>query len=68
MHPLLLAASKGRTACVELLLDAAPDSIEATDASGRTALMVAACAGATETVQLLAKRGAALIAEIGAHR
>jgi ankyrin repeat protein len=60
VSPLLLAAGRGHLACVERIVDAAPESIAATDTHGRTALMHAATSGSAEVVQLLAKRGALL--------
>ena len=58
--PVLLAASRGHVDCVEALLEAAPDSLGATDVTGRTALMFAASAGAADLIKLLVKRGATL--------
>jgi hypothetical protein len=61
MPPLLLAATRGNVACLTLLLDAAPDALNAcTDAHGRTALMLAASGGSAAAVELLAERGAEL--------
>lgn len=58
MSPLLLAASKGNVACLTLLLDAAPSSVNDTDVNERTALMLAASGGSAEAVELLVERGA----------
>lgn len=60
MAPLLLASMKNRAACVSLILDADAAALEARDALGRTALMLAATNGDAELIQLLAKRGAPL--------
>lgn len=61
MPPLLLAASKGHIACMTIILDAAPATLnEAADAHGRTALMCAASGGSAEAVEFLVQKGAAI--------
>ena len=60
MTPLLLAASRGHIACLEKLVEASPESLSATDAHGRTALMHAASSGSSDAVKVLAKAGAPL--------
>ena len=59
MAPLLLAATKGDVACLTILLDAAPASVNTVkDQHERTALMLAASGGKAEAVELLVARGA----------
>ena len=58
MTPLMLAALKGHLSCAAQLIDAAPEALNATDALGRTVLMLAATGGSVEVIQLLHKRGA----------
>lgn len=57
MTPLLLAASRGHVACIEKLVEASPDSLSATDAHGRNALMHAASSGSVDAVKALVKAG-----------
>lgn len=59
MTPLLLACNKGHVDCAKLLLDEAPESLNAL-AQGRTPLMLAAQSGSPETIELLHSRGAGL--------
>ncbi|KAL1511383.1 hypothetical protein AB1Y20_006184 [Prymnesium parvum] len=57
MTPLLLAALKGHTRCAEVILDASPESMAATDAAGRNALHLAATSGSETMIELLVRRG-----------
>ena len=58
MTPLMLAALKGHVSCAAQLIEAAPETLNATDALGRTVLMLAATGGSVELIQLLHKHGA----------
>ena len=58
MTPLMLAALKGHLSCAAQLIDAAPEALNATDALGRTVLMLAATGGSVEVIQLCHKHGA----------
>jgi hypothetical protein len=58
MTPLMLAALKGHLSCAAQLIDAAPEALSATDALGRTVLMLAATGGSVEVIHLLHKHGA----------
>ena len=60
LTPLMQAALKGHSPCVAKVLAAAPESLHATDALGRTALMLAAMSGNAETVRMLAEHGSKL--------
>jgi ankyrin repeat protein len=56
--PLLLACIKGHAASATVIIDAAPSTLHARDARGRTPLMIAATSGSAELVTLLGERGA----------
>ena len=63
MTPLLLASVSGHAQCVSLILDAEPASMGATDAHGRTALILAASGGHPAVIELLVERGAPIDAQ-----
>ncbi|MCY3973904.1 MAG: ankyrin repeat domain-containing protein [Candidatus Dadabacteria bacterium] len=56
--PMMLAAHKGHTEIIKVLLEARAWCTEARDKGGLTALMYAACGGHTEAIRLLLKAGA----------
>lgn len=57
--PLMIAASRDRSAVCELLMDAGAD-IRATDADGRDAFLIARDAGASAAAEVIAQRQASL--------
>jgi len=63
LRPIHLAAMRGHSDCVKLLLSLDPGSVEAVEQHGRTPLIFAATGGWVATIELLLSKGAPIDAQ-----